>query len=404
MSVFLKDFDKIYLYEELLYYINNSSFYKPYCQTIDLYEFFTNLLLGLVSNSPLVLLDADLNPLELAELKVEEVNKEKFIVKKQFATLIDLVTAVKTSFSEIIIFTSGTTGQPKQVRHTIQTLTRSVRIGEFYQGQVWGFAYNPTHMAGLQVFFQAFENLNTLVNLFNCSRLEINDLLKSEGITHLSATPTFYRLLLPIEKVFENVQRVTLGGEKSDQKLYGFIKRLFPYAKINNVYASTEAGSLLASKGEYFQIPESLSDKFRVENEELLIHKSLLGKSESVQYYGDYYRTGDLIEWMDEKKGIFRFKSRKNELINIGGYKINPAEVEDVLLQMEGMQQAVVYGKPNSVLGHILCAELKVLPGVILTELQVRRYLQDKLQDFKIPRRIKFVEQFLLTRTGKIKR
>ena len=78
--------------------------------------------------------------------------------------------------------------------------------------------------------------------------------------------------------------------------------------------------------------------------------------------------------------------------------------MEDVLLQMEGMQQAVVYGKPNSVLGHILCAELKVLPGVILTELQVRRYLQDKLQDFKIPRRIKFVEQFLLTRTGKIKR
>ena len=111
-----------------------------------------------------------------------------------------------------------------------------------------------------------------------------------------------------------------------------------------------------------------------------------------------------MIEWVDESKGIFRFKSRKNELVNTGGYKVNPEEVEAVLLQLEGVQQAVVYGKPNSVLGNVLCAELKVLPGMELTELQIRRYLQGKLQDFKIPRRIKFVEQFLLTRTGKIKR
>ena len=129
-----------------------------------------------------------------------------------------------------------------------------------------------------------------------------------------------------------------------------------------------------------------------------------MGESESFQYSGEYYRTGDLIEWVDESKGIFRFKSRKNELINIGGYKVNPEEVEDVLLQIEGVQQAVVYGKPNSVLGNVLCAELKVLSGMELTELQIRQYLQGKLQNFKIPRRIKFVEQFLLTRTGKIKR
>lgn len=404
MSVFLKDLDKVYRYEDLLYRINHSSVYKPCIQTSDLYDFFTNFLLGLVSDSPLVLLDADLNFSELSGLNVREINIEKSVVKKQYATLEDLVKAVQTSLSEITIFTSGTTGQPKQVRHTVPTLTRSVRIGAGYRGQVWGFAYNPTHMAGLQVFFQAFENLNTLVNIFNRSRSEVNAVLESAAITHLSATPTFYRLLLPVEKTFEKVQRVTLGGEKSDRKLYDFIRQLFPCARINNVYASTEAGSLFAARGENFQIPENLSGKFRVENSELLIHKSLLGESESFQYSGDYYRTGDLIEWVDESKGIFRFKSRKNELVNTGGYKVNPEEVEAVLLQLEGVQQAVVYGKPNSVLGNVLCAELKVLPGMELTEPQIRRYLQGKLQDFKIPRRIKFVEQFLLTRTGKIKR
>ena len=374
MSVFLKDLDKVYRYEDLLYRINYSSVYKPCIQTSDLYDFFTNFLLGLVSDSPLVLLDADLNFSELSGLNVREINIEKSVVKKQYATLEDLVKAVQTSLSEITIFTSGTTGQPKQVRHTVPTLTRSVRIGAGYRGQ------------------------------FNRSRSEVNAVLESAAITHLSATPTFYRLLLPVEKAFEKVQRVTLGGEKSDRKLYDFIRQLFPCARINNVYASTEAGSLFAARGENFQIPENLSGKFRVEDSELLIHKSLLGESGSFQYSGDYYRTGDLIEWVDESKGIFRFKSRKNELVNTGGYKVNPEEVEAVLLQLEGVQQAVVYGKPNSVLGNVLCAELKVLPGMELTELQIRRYLQGKLQDFKIPRRIKFVEQFLLTRTGKIKR
>lgn len=154
MSVFLKDLDKVYGYEDLLYRINHSSAYKPCFQTSDLYDFFTNLLVGLVSDFPLVLLDADLNFSELSGLNVREINIEKPVVKKQYASLEDLVKAVQTSLSEITIFTSGTTGQPKQVRHTIQTLTRSVRIGTGYQGQVWGFAYNPTHMAGLQVFFK----------------------------------------------------------------------------------------------------------------------------------------------------------------------------------------------------------------------------------------------------------
>ena len=77
------------------------------------------------------------------------------------------------------MFTSGTTGQPKKVVHSIQTLTRSVRRGEKYNNQIWAYAYNPTHMAGLQVFFQAFENLNTLINVFNRTRSEIFNLIKN---------------------------------------------------------------------------------------------------------------------------------------------------------------------------------------------------------------------------------
>ena len=113
-------------------------------------------------------------------------------------------------------------------------------------------------------------------------RAEVYSKIERYQVTHISATPTFYRLLLPFEQSYPSVQRVTLGGEKSDNHLYENIHKIFPEAKINNVYASTEAGSLLVAKGDSFQIPISIRNKFMVVDNELLIHKSLLGKSDSL--------------------------------------------------------------------------------------------------------------------------
>lgn len=404
MARFLIDGYKIYSYSDLLTSLNSSSQYFPMYKTKDLYAYWVNLILALSSDKPLVLLDADLNPSEVEGIDECKINAKEMISFRFFSSIDEVIAAVRNSSSEISIFTSGTTGQPKKVTHTIGTLTRTVRTGEKYVGQVWAYAYNPTHMAGLQVFFQAFENQNTLVNVFNKQRKEVYESIEEYNITHVSATPTFYRLLLPFEKEYPSVIRVTLGGEKSDRHLYGNITKIFPSAKINNVYASTEAGSLFAAKGDCFQIPGNIRNKFDIIDEELLIHKSLLGKSPSFKFEGDYYHTGDLIEWVDKEQGIFRFKSRKNELINVGGYKVNPGEVEDVILTMYGIKDAIVFGKANSILGNVLCADILLEEGVSLSELEIKKTLRSQLQDFKIPRRIKFVKQMPLTRTGKLKR
>ena len=404
MAMFLIDNDNSYSYDDLLQSLNMSSEYCPLYKTSDIYSYFVNLIKALAANKPLVLLDSDLNPAEIDGVDEHLVNVKEEIAKKSYKSMGEIVEDIQNSTSEITIFTSGTTGQPKKVLHTVATLTRSVRTGERYVGQIWAYAYNPTHMAGLQVFFQAFENINTLVNVFNKQRSEVYELINKHNITHISATPTFYRLLLPFEQEYKTVVRVTLGGEKSDSHLYENIKKIFPEAKINNVYASTEAGSLFAAKGDCFQIPEKIRDKFEVVDDELLIHKSLLGKSDSFKFEGDYYHSGDLIEWVDKESGLFRFKSRKNELINVGGYKVNPGEVENILLSIDGVKQVLVYGKANSILGNVLCADIQLEDGVALTDVEIKKALRSQLQDFKIPRRIKFVEQMSLTRTGKLKR
>lgn len=401
--VFLYD-SETYTYDDLLKAISGSGTYYPLYRTKELFPYFANLVKALAAGMPLALVDSDINASEIDGVNECDINVERSFTPKSYQSMDEVVAALQQSKSEITIFTSGTTGQPKKVVHSVATLTRAVRLGEKYSGQTWAYAYNPTHMAGLQVFFQAFENKNALVNVFGKPREVVYQQITDKQITHISATPTFYRLLLPFEKSYESVIRVTLGGEKSDQHLYDAIRQIFPNAKINNVYASTEAGSLFAAKGDCFQIPETIRNKFKVVDDELLIHKSLLGSSESFKFTDDFYHSGDLIEWVDKERGLFRFKSRKNELINVGGYKVNPGEVEDAIMTMEGVRQALVYGKSNSILGNVLCADVQLEEGFTLTELDIKKQLASQLQDFKIPRRIKFVEEMSLTRTGKLKR
>ena len=75
------------------------------------------------------------------------------------------------SNSKLIMFTSGTTGVPKSIEHSMESLTRNIKIDTKFLNNVWGFAYNPTHMAGIQVFFQAFFNKNTIVKIFEFQTL-----------------------------------------------------------------------------------------------------------------------------------------------------------------------------------------------------------------------------------------
>ncbi len=403
--IFLIDSGKAYSYADLLYGIKNLERYSTTFRYSSLFDFYVNFLAGLISDLPVVLIDSDISGTEMSKLGIDTIESEINLNNEITVSMETLIEKINNSKSKISIFTSGTTGQPKKVEHSIKSLTRAVRTSPSHEFDIWGFAYNPTHMAGLQVFFQAFYNGNPIVNLFGKSRADILCSIDKYQITHLSATPTFYRLLKPVDSAYPSMKRITFGGERSNDELYESISNLFPNAKITNVYASTEAGTLLASKGECFHFPTDQKDKFKIVDNELLIHKSMLGFSESFSFDGNFYKTGDIIEWVDKAEGLFKFKNRKNELINVGGYKVNPAEVEDSIRTLPHISDVKVYGKSNSVLGNILCADIVTDGsghGIDMT--YIFESLKDKLQDFKIPRKIRFTDKLDLTRTGKIKR
>lgn len=296
--------------------------------------------------------------------------------------------------------TSGTTGLPKKVYHSFPSLTRNIKMNVHRADDVWGLAYNPTHMAGMQVFFQAFLNQNAIINLFGLSRTQIFSCIQEYSVSHISATPTFYRLLLPATEVFNKVKQITFGGEKLSEGILQNLKGMFPNAKFTNVYASTEAGALFAASGDQFTISEKIKSFVKIVENELWLHESLIANSPDLQIQDGWYVTGDMVQVTSWEPLEFQFVSRKNEMINIGGSKVNPNEVEELILENTAVSDVKVFGKPNSLMGTILCADI-VLQQNTLNEKDIKAFLKERLPDYKIPRIIKFVPAITITSTGK---
>jgi len=399
-------------YVELLKDLTSATHYNLYCRSKDYYVVFKSIVLSLLLNQEIILLDDDLSQEEV-ESQVGKIQNSEVLISEVDRVFLSRILTLDELFENITksqknwritLFTSGTTGIPKMISHDFTSITRSVKQTNKHTSSVWGFAYNSTHMAGIQVFFQALLNKNTIVKLFKLGREEILKEINDNKITHISATPTFYRLLLPVDQVCPSVERLTSGGERFDRKVFESLSRMFPNASIVNVYASTEAGTVFASDGDTFSVKPNFKNLVKFENDELYLHKTIMGSSNTIQLQqNEWYATGDLIQIISKDPIRFIFISRKNEMINVGGYKVNPGEVEDVLKMIDGIKQVRVYGKKNSLLGNIICADI-LRTNSEITELDIRAVLQNKIQDFKIPRVIKFVESIETTRTGKIKR
>jgi acyl-coenzyme A synthetase/AMP-(fatty) acid ligase len=386
-------------YDSLLDKINNYNNYESIIKEDNADVFFIKLIFNVCHNIDTLIIDNDtfINVQE-EDVKEFDFQVDENIVKPFFNSWNDLLNQILKTKCNISIFTSGTTGQPKKITHTASKFIKMARVSEKYTENIWAYVYNPTHMAGLQVFFQALLNKNRIIYLFQCTKNEFVISCKENHITNVSATPTFYKLLSPFNFKLKFVKKCTLGGEKSSTKLIDSLKNVFPNASIFNIYASTEAGSLFISKGDAFKVIDNLKHKVKFIENEIVIHKTLLGVFDTTEWF----YTGDIVEFIDKEKTMFKITSRKSDTINVGGNRINLLEVEQEVNNIKGVLNAVVYAIDNSVLGKIIVTE--IITSIVYSKKEIKTLLKDKLPSYKIPTKIKFVEELEATRTGKIKR
>lgn len=406
MIFFIDEADGIKIsYDDLLAKVNNRNEINQYIYTSNIEEIMVNFVASLYYGFDVVLLDSDFSVKELELLGVTEKDLTiKHVIQchdnvKKFAEVIDKIKSNAKNV-RVSIYTSGTTGIPKKFVHSLSVLLRNIKISDKHKDDIWGFAYNITHFAGIQVFLQALMNQNTIINLFNKNLNNADMLLKKYDCNCLSATPTFYRNFIFTHKE-ENtkVKFVTFGGEKFENDLLMKAKNKFPLAKIRNIYASTEVGSLLSGLNDSFRIPDRLKNLVKISAENhLMIHTSLLGNKNTDK---DWYDTNDVV--LLNADGSFKILSRDSDFINVGGYKVNPAEVESIILQVDGVLDVAVLSRKNSVLGNILVADIRKDENYLEADLKkdILAILKRELQNFKIPRIFNFVENIERSRTGK---
>jgi len=361
--------------------------------------------------------DTSLHDRYYAEANINyEVYLEEDILKYNIVSeFIDSKNIEETNW---IIPTSGTTNIPKLVAHTFNSLTRTtksnIELGHKYR---WGLVFDIYRFSGIQVFLQAMLSGSTLiVSESNMSISETVNHLVSNKCNALSGTASFWRkILMSKESNGLDLDVITLGGEIADENILQALKAKFPNAKIIHIYASTEAGVGFSVHDGYAGFPlEYLQNVtngvgLRISDKNTLMLKS---EKQIQKYIGDnklyeddgFIDTGDIIEIKNDR---VYFLGRDSGSINVGGNKVQPEEVEQTLLSSGLIYSAYVYPKKNPMMGNIVCADVVLKDKIAdkqTIKLELLKYCREKLENFKVPAILKFVDELEITQSGKLKR
>lgn len=301
--------------------------------------------------------------------------------------------------AEVWLLSSGTTGAAKCARHTWRGLAGASSERGERADDIWLLAYPISHFAGLQIVAQCVFSGARLVIPRDFGPAAALDALVTERVTAISCTPTYLRRLLlatPDESWPRTcVAQVTLGGETVGQPVLDAARRAWPAARILHIYASTELGAAITVRDGLEGFDAALLDgvQLKLEHGELWARRSprsMLGYAGGPEP-GDWIATGDLVEVIE---GRARFRGRASEIINVGGFKVNPAVVEAVVREIEGVTEVWVVGHKSSIAGQLVKAVLCLAPGTDLAAVkrEVARRCAERLPSHMTPRLFELVE------------
>lgn len=314
-----------------------------------------------------------------------------------------------------LVPTSGTSSRPKLIKHTTKSLSASALRQNPREDtrQIWGLFYDPTRFAGYQTVFYSVLNGNCLVSLSNNANInEMVEMCVERKVTHISATPTQWRkILMSLGASKMPLKKIILGGEAADQSVLDALRKNFPKAKITHTYASTEAGLGISVSDDLAGYPMKYLDSLegrvniQIKNGRLYLRSLSTAKGyhdgTKFQEKDGWIDTGDLVKIEGDR---FYVIGRANGTINVGGDKVNPSVVRDVLLKHPKVAEARVYGKKNPITGMLLAADVILEPGEEANEAKrvIYEFVNGHLQKKDCPRIIRIVEKIDIDATGKM--
>ena len=319
------------------------------------------------------------------------------------------------------MLTSGTSGVPKIVSHTLEGLTGAIVADGPPRGAspVWATFYDIRRYGGLQIFLRAIIGGGSMV--LSEPEEPIADhvaRLHARAVTHISGTPSHWRKLLMSGAAGGFSPRyVRLSGEIADQAVLDGLSRAFPKASIGHAYASTEAGVGFAVSDGREGFPADLVGhgrdgvEMKVEDGSLRIRSMRTARAYVDRRAAEltdadgFVDTGDMVELRGDR---YHFVGRRGGIINIGGLKVHPEEIEAVINRHPEVRMSRAKSRRSPITGAIVVADVVLADGDGGRRDAIRdEILADcraSLASHKVPAVIKFVASLDVTAAGKLAR
>ena len=314
--------------------------------------------------------------------------------------------ATGTGETQWTLFTSGTTGEPKRIAHTLESLSRGVRA-EGGRDLIWGLLYDPNRMAGTQVLLQGLRSGAPIIApSLHAPLPERLAMFVEAGVTAISASASQWRQILQAPNARQiPLRQITLGGEIADQLILDALRVAFPDARIVHVFAATETGTAFSVTDGLSGFPASyLTDPPR--GVELQIRDDILhvkAPGSSVAGPDGFVSTGDVVETVGDR---VHFRGRASGIVNVGGTNVSPEAVETILREHPDVVEAVVSAKANALVGNTLVAKVVLTPEADREGVskRLRAWVRERASAPHVPASVVAVDELTLTQAGKVAR
>lgn len=303
----------------------------------------------------------------------------------------------------LILFSSGTTGEPKAALHDLNCLLEKFKRPGKSLKTISFLLFD--HIGGFNTLIHTLSHGGTIVTIPDRRPEQVCAIIEKEQVELLPTTPSFLNMIL-LNKLYEKynlscLKIITYGTESMPEYTLKLFSRILPDTVFKQTYGLSEMG-IMATKSES---SDSLWMKLGGEGFETKVVDGILfirGESAMKGYLNapspfdqeGWFDTKDRVE---EKDGYLRILGRTTDLINVGGEKVYPIEIENKLLQIDGVLDARVFGEKNPIMGNTVAAEILVAPENNNSEFRriLRQYCGENLEKYKRPSRFLLSEKEL---------
>ena len=301
----------------------------------------------------------------------------------------------------LVIFSSGSTGVSKGVLHDFSMLAENYRVPRRKKCTLTFLLFD--HIGGIDTLLNTFSSGGTIVALQNREPDTVCAAIASHHVHTLPTSPTFLNLLLISESYkrhdMTSLKVIAYGTEPMPQSTLQRLNEAFPSVSLVQTYGMSELGVLRSrsrdSRSLWLQFVDADSETKVVAGVLWVRMKNaMLGYLNAPQLVDEdgWLNTEDAVETDGD---YIRILGREGDLINVGGQKVYPAEVEAVLMQMDNVRDIAVYAETNALVGQIVAARVNLIEPETLDSLKrrLRAFARHRLEPYKVPVRIEITDQ-----------